>query len=396
MGFYMYWGLKIAKYHQFLKKLINTNNKGNIMTKITKLFVVFASSLLISVAAVAGELAVSGSSNASYTVSGGDNNSDDKGLGISNELMFKASGELDNGYTWNYHMELDPNGGGTTDNDDTALTINTNGMGTIGIFDSEGGLSTELGWGIGALGTGQDYANTMGTALADTNATLKWGADVSNHPNIQYHMPADVLPFGLVAKVGYVPNVSDGDSNSFKNTGGVNTMGVDGDSMVQYQLTAAPIDGLKVGADYAAREGESGTADQEESGGNYYLQYAVGNFKLGYMQGYFEDAVATYASGAGASYDSFEYNAMGIEFAVNDAVTVSYSTEEHEAKDKGTIAVGASTRTTQVVTAEADSYQIAYNIGGATVGLFHIDTDNSDYVQGNNESKTIASIAMEF
>jgi len=364
------------------------------MTKITKMFVVFASSLLMSAAAVAGELAVSGSATATYTVSGG--NYDNKGLGISNELMFKASGELDNGYSWNYHMELDPNGGGTTDNDDTALTINTNGMGTVGIFDSEGGLSTELGWGIGALGTGQDYANTMGTALGDTNATLKWGMDVSSHPNIQYHLPADVLPFGLGAKVGYVPNVSDGDSNSAKNTGGENTQGVDGDSMVQYQITAAPIDGLKIGADYAAREGESGTADQEESGGNYYLQYAMGNFKLGYMQGFFEDGVSSYASGAGASFDSFEYDAMGIEFAVNDAVTISYSTEEHEGKDKGTIAVGASTRTTKTVTAEADSYQIAYNVGGATVGLFHIDTDNSDYVEGQNESKTIASIAMEF
>ena len=31
-----------------------------------------------------------------------------KGLGISNELTFSASGELDNGYTWNYAMELDP------------------------------------------------------------------------------------------------------------------------------------------------------------------------------------------------------------------------------------------------------------------------------------------------
>ena len=61
----MNWELKIAKYSQFLKKLLNINNKGNIMTKITKLFVVFASSLLIYVAAVAGELSVSGSSNAS-------------------------------------------------------------------------------------------------------------------------------------------------------------------------------------------------------------------------------------------------------------------------------------------------------------------------------------------
>ena len=94
------------------------------MTKITKTIAVIASSLIMSVSAFAGELALSGSANASYVVSGGGGaNNDDKGLGISNELMFKASGELDNGYSWNYHMELDPNGGGTTDNDDTALTV---------------------------------------------------------------------------------------------------------------------------------------------------------------------------------------------------------------------------------------------------------------------------------
>ena len=135
------------------------------MTKISKIFVVIASSLFMSVASIAGELAVSGSSNASYLVNGGGSNNNDKGLGISNELKFAASGELDNGFTWNsYHMELDPNGGGTTDNDDTALTINTNGMGTIGIFDSEGGLSTELGYGIGAVRNWIDYANTMASS----------------------------------------------------------------------------------------------------------------------------------------------------------------------------------------------------------------------------------------
>ena len=34
-------------------------------------------------------------------------------------------------------------------------------MGTIGIYDAEGGLSTETGYGIGAVGVGQNYANTM-------------------------------------------------------------------------------------------------------------------------------------------------------------------------------------------------------------------------------------------
>ena len=364
------------------------------MTKITKMLAVLASSLLMSVAATAGELAVSGSANASYTISGGDINNDDKGLGISNELMFKASGELDNGYSWNYHMELDPNGGGTTDNDDTALVINTNGMGTVGIFDSEGGLSTELGWGIGAVGTGQDYGNTMGASA--TNGALNWGYDVSSYPNIQYHMPADMLPLGLTAKVGYAPNTADGDSNSYKNTGGPNDAGANGDSLIQYQLTAAPIDGLKVGADYAAFENSTGVVDQEQSGGNFYAQYAIGNVKVGYMQGFTEKGKSTYANGDGTSYDSYEYDAIGAEFAFNDNITVSYSQEKHEAKDKGNIAVGKTTRTVFTQEMEADSMQIAYNIGGATLGLFHIEQDNSDFAVGQTETKTIASVSMAF
>ena len=50
------------------------------MNKITKLFVVVASSLLMSVAAVAGELSVTGSAKASYLVNGESGN-DDKGIG---------------------------------------------------------------------------------------------------------------------------------------------------------------------------------------------------------------------------------------------------------------------------------------------------------------------------
>ena len=49
-------------------------------------------------------------------------------MGISNELNFTASGELDNGFTWTYHTELDPADGGAASNDDTAIVI---GMGDL-------------------------------------------------------------------------------------------------------------------------------------------------------------------------------------------------------------------------------------------------------------------------
>ena len=116
------------------------------MKNIIKTIAVLVSASLISVVAKAGELSVTGSAKASYVINGGQQNTG-KGLGISNELMFSASGELDNGYTWNYHTELDMADGGAASNDDTALVIGLGDLGKLGIYDAEGGLSTELGYG---------------------------------------------------------------------------------------------------------------------------------------------------------------------------------------------------------------------------------------------------------
>ena len=186
------------------------------MKNILKTIAVLVSSSLISLSAVAGELSVTGSATATYVISGGKNN-DNKGIGISNELMFSASGELDNGFTWKYHTELDMADGGAASNDDTAVVFGLNDLGTLGIYDAEGGLSTETGYGIGAVGVGQDYANTM--------TRIGMGTDVSADPHIAYSTPADLLPFGLSASVGYAPNTSDGQGNSAKSTGGSQTVG---------------------------------------------------------------------------------------------------------------------------------------------------------------------------
>jgi len=88
------------------------------MKTITKLFLVIlsASSLILSTAN-AGELAVSGGATATYKTGGADM-STGKGIGVSNELNFDASGELDNGFTWKWQTQLDDAG---TVNDDTRL-----------------------------------------------------------------------------------------------------------------------------------------------------------------------------------------------------------------------------------------------------------------------------------
>ena len=146
------------------------------MKNITKTLLVLVSSFAISFAATAGELTISGAAKASYVI-GGANDSQSKGIGVGNELNATASGEMDNGWTWSYSTELDPADGGAATNDDSQLVIGMGDMGTIGFFDSEGGLSQELGYGIGALGTGYDHVSPT---------TFEVGYDVSSYSNIQF------------------------------------------------------------------------------------------------------------------------------------------------------------------------------------------------------------------
>ena len=76
------------------------------MKNIAKILFVAISSLSLMLSAKAGELTVNGSAKATYNATSGQQK--DNGLGIANELNFTASGELDNGFTWSYSMELDP------------------------------------------------------------------------------------------------------------------------------------------------------------------------------------------------------------------------------------------------------------------------------------------------
>ncbi len=379
-----------GKFANYLGLNIFNNNKRKTMKNISKLLVVITSSLLVSLKAFAGELTVTGSAKASYAISGGGvGNNTGNALGISNELKFAASGELDNGFTWSYFMELDGNDGGAHDNDDSQLAIGMGDMGTIKLNDSEGGLSTETAMGIGALGVGDDYANT--------GAFVGNDIDVSSYPNIEYNLPA-VLPFGIGAKLAYVPNTGDGDNNSYKSTGVVNAQGADGDEATMYQLTATPIEGLGIGADYIEFGNTSGTNVQTAESGGFYAKYAVGNFKLGYHERFHAPAIDGAARISAGAY-SYILNGAGIEFALNDSLSISYMEEESEKKSYGAAvnaAAGASPFTRTVVTAESKYLQAAYDIGGATIGVANVDSNNSAYSSGTDKTLTIISLAIDF
>ena len=165
------------------------------MKNIIKSLIVMLSSVSLFASANAGELSVSGTAKATYNVYSGKSNTG-KGLGITNELNFTAAGELDNGYTWSYSMELDPTdaaNGGTATNDDTKLTLTTP-YGTFGAFVLEGGLDLEDG------ASQSVYARP--TDMGDPSNTTD-NFTIDSYNNVMYTSPADLLPLGTVIKLAY-------------------------------------------------------------------------------------------------------------------------------------------------------------------------------------------------
>ena len=87
---------------------------------------------------------------------------------------------------------------------------------------------------------------------------------------------------------------------------------------------------------------------------------------------------------------------MGIQFDVNDSVSVSYNVDESDKNVRAKVAVAASAGTKTVTSMEQKSIQLAYTTGGATIGIAQADVDNSDYTAGKEESQTIVSLAIAF
>jgi len=146
------------------------------MKNILKSLVVFASLIAFS-SANAGTLEVSGTAKATYVISGGAStsaaNNEGKAIGITNELAFTGSGELDNGWTWKYQVELDDTAASTfTATDDTRLELTTP-YGTFAAYNTEGGLSVKYGYSAAAYGAGTDNGNSgsmqYGTAIDSYN-----------------------------------------------------------------------------------------------------------------------------------------------------------------------------------------------------------------------------------
>ena len=361
------------------------------MKNIIKTLIVMLTSISLFGSATAGELGVSGTAKATYNIETGANKG--KGLGITNELNFTASGETDAGYTWSYSMELDP--GATSpasetstgdtqsaQNDDTKLTLTTP-YGTVGVFISEGGLDVEDAASQSAYSRPTDMGGSDGVV---DNFTI----DAYN--NMQYHTPGDLIPFGGSFKIAYAPDLdtygSGNNSGVTKGDGAADYVGRSATEM-QVSFDAIPMaDGLKIGASYFDfdKQGDEGKKDQEAESGAYYATYAIGNVSLGYSKAYKALLVDDDAN-TGVEY--YDQSNQSIAYAVNDDLTISYEVEKSE--------VNYVLDSTAAVEQKSTGVQLAYNLGGMTLAIARNSHDNPSYSSTAADlDQTLIAVTMAF
>jgi hypothetical protein len=382
------------------------------MKKIINIILASILTLSLTAFANAGELTVTGSAQATYTITSSDSSTGEQnrtpGLGMSNELAFGATGEFGNGLTWKYEMELDPASGasGVAINDDTRLELSTP-FGTIGIYNSEGDLNTHLANSVAAYAPGHDIGTT---------GSYQAGTGLNSYNNIQYHTPADLLPFGTSVKLGW----SNGDNAQ---SADANDQGTGSKSNVNsYQVTTKPIDGLTVGASYLEKTNTGTATIQKYETGGAYGKYSVGNFSFGIGKHFVApnqagvmaagsvatDSPITAGSANTATYLAaantgsttttakyFENDAYSIAFAVNENLTLSYDKLKSTA-EKRALVVATRADTDISTSLEIDTIQAAYNIGGAVVAISMKDISNNAYAQGADVKETAFSLKMAF
>ena len=304
---------------------------------------------LVATSVFAGEMSVTGSAALNWESQ--EKRTSGNTFTMADSITFSGGGELDNGFTIAASFELDQ---GASDTKGTAAASAANtgpfdshsitlGMGDMGsiTFAGHGGDSAysavddvmptayEEPWGI--LNTSTTGGVALETAVAQAAAIVGTTADEM----FTYNNSA--LVDGVSLTISYLP------SN-----------GTQVESTTSYAIAYSGVEGLTVG--YAADEnGLTGTSAIDAS--TMYIKYAYGPVTVGYQESEQE---------ADGTTNDDEYTSMGISYAVNDSLSISYGVTEYDDKNSTT-------------DQETTAINFSYTMGSMTLAGAHASVENSGH-----------------
>jgi len=323
-----------------------------------------AGSLVAMSAAVAGELAVSGSAKLSYTGKGGNEDSTvtGSGFGMQENIGFNGSGEMDNGMTVSLSHTLHSDAAGAST---SSITLD---MGSAGVLTFAEGTS---GIGISAIDdvmptAEEEVSNGLGIAIADSATGVAQGGDTyeadMGKTGFNYAYSMDMGSIVL----GYSPK----NTSARVDDGGTSGAGATDSGKSVHVVLDSLVDGLTVYAGTA----ESGVDDHDTAA----LTYAAGPITVGYQW----TDIDRQAANVGSAADS-ERTQASIAFAVNDNLSVSYGMIETEIDG-------------QAQDEELTGFSVGYSMGGMTINAHRNEGEDMGGAANNESEHTEISISFAF
>ena len=351
------------------------------MNKLTK---VSCSALCGSLAAVsaaqAGDMTVTGGVDMSWISK--ESETTGNPIGIGSNLTFKGSGELDNGWTFDY----------------TVANLNGNAYSSAAVAITMGGLG-KLNINQGDSGNGIDaYDDKTPSAWEET-----WGAGLSTHVklvsgvgpsmNIQYTTPT-VL--GTTIAVAMAPQMGVADTADKTTAAGEDEKGKGYDATININPSMGfeILSGLNlfVGAHYTERTTASSTIDNDLYEGVAGATFSLGPVSIGYQQ----TGHATGEEISTSAVSHYRGNMYGVAFNINDNLSVSYGKVESRKAGFVNMSANATAGNEAARRVEAESVQIAYTMGGASIRIAELEGTNVGFTADNNKDATVVSVSLAF
>jgi len=337
--------------------------------KITKILVALSFLFAISTAH-AGEMTVTGSMQATYQSESEATTGNP--LGMDREITFSGSTELDNGISMSVMQDFDDAGAFGN----SKITFGNVG-GMVDIY-------------LGTDGSELDAVDDITpNAFEEANATSGTYQDVGGLAGEMGIGIKLTLPIIGAVSGQYVPKV-DGAANGDKAASGdtSGSVGSGSEIVVKTALGDLPFVGGFLGGNtltmgYAEDEVSTINATSDRLEGTVALTGSYGNFSYGYQKDYVEPGQTT----ATAATDFYVIDQIGLAYAVNDALSISYNMMEEQAHRQ---------ESNNTFKQETDAISIGYTVGGLTLGFQEASTDNANNVLNAKDDTRTLSIKAAF
>ena len=338
--------------------------------KITKILVALSFLFAVSTAH-AGELTVTGNMEATYATEA--ETTTGNPIGMDRELKFAGSTELDNGITVSVFQDTsDSLGYGNSQ----ISFGNVAGLATIYIgsdsdpMDAIDDITPSAYEEANGSGSGTDY-NDIGDLAGEMGIGIKFDVPVLGAVNYKYYPKADGNK--------NADNANSSDTNA--------AVGMGESVSVKTNLADLPfvggfLDGATFTAGYTNIDSSTVASTEEQHDVTAAINYATGPFSLGVQRKIHSEGTTS----ATAENTSYEDTIIGIAYAINDSLSISYNKyESYKGQD-----------TAKSVEQDTTAINIGYTIGGMTIGFQDAQTDGAGYAADTKDDTRTIGVSVAF